>query len=77
MNATQATEATLNPSAWSAYGVTLNSRLLLGTAGYPSPQALHEAIVASGTEVSIKVGDFGDEPESRAILDDVLRRLGL
>lgn len=34
-------------------------------------------IVASGTEVSIKVGDFGDEPESRAILDDVLRRLGL
>ena len=46
-----ALNATLNPSAWHAYGVTLNSRLLLGTAGYPSPQALHEAIVASGTEV--------------------------
>ncbi|WP_338413967.1 thiazole synthase [uncultured Sphaerotilus sp.] len=41
----------LAPSPWTAYGVTLHSRLLLGTAGYPSPQALHEAIVASGTEV--------------------------
>lgn len=41
----------LAPSSWTAYGVTLHSRLLLGTAGYPSPQALHEAIVASGSEV--------------------------
>jgi len=32
-------------------GVTLASRFLLGTAGYPSPQVLREAIAASGTQV--------------------------
>ncbi len=32
-------------------GVTLASRFLLGTAGYPSPQILREAIAASGTQV--------------------------
>jgi thiazole synthase len=41
----------LAPSPWTAYGVTLHSRLLLGTAGYPSPQVLHDALVASGTQV--------------------------
>lgn len=33
------------------YGVKLTSRLLLGTAQYPSPQILAEAVRASGTEV--------------------------
>lgn len=32
-------------------GVPLRSRFLLGTAGYPSPQVLREAIAASGAEV--------------------------
>ena len=32
-------------------GECLRSRFLLGTAGYPSPQGLREAIVASGAEV--------------------------
>lgn len=32
-------------------GVTLTSRFLLGTAGYPSPQVLHDAIAASGAQV--------------------------
>lgn len=36
---------------WSAYGVQLSSRLLLGTAGYPSPQVLRDSIAASGTQV--------------------------
>jgi len=31
--------------------VPLQSRFLLGTAGYPSPQVLHESIVASGAQV--------------------------
>ena len=31
--------------------VPLQSRFLLGTAGYPSPQVLHDAIVASGAQV--------------------------
>ncbi len=33
------------------YGAELNSRLLLGTAGYPSPTVLTEAIETSGTEI--------------------------
>lgn len=36
---------------WSAYGHTLHSRLLLGSAGYPSPQVLGEAIAAAQTQV--------------------------
>lgn len=40
-----------NPDSWQVGGRTLNSRFLLGTARYPSPQVLHEALVASGTEV--------------------------
>ena len=33
------------------YGVDLSSRLLLGTARYPSPKVLADAIQASGAEV--------------------------
>lgn len=33
------------------YGVTLNSRLMLGTAQYPSPAILGQAVKASGAEV--------------------------
>ncbi len=36
---------------WQVGDVFLQSRFLLGTAGYPSPQVLREAIVASGTGV--------------------------
>ncbi|HMZ02898.1 MAG TPA: thiazole synthase [Burkholderiaceae bacterium] len=43
--------APAQPSGWSLYGVPLRSRLLLGTAGYPSPAVLREAIQASGTQV--------------------------
>ena len=37
--------------AWQVGDVTLNSRFLLGTAGYSSPQVLFEAIVAAQTQV--------------------------
>ena len=37
--------------AWSLYGTPLASRFLLGSAGYPSPQVLREAIAASGAQV--------------------------
>ena len=33
-------------SPWTVYGVPLRSRLLLGTAGYPSPETLRQAIEA-------------------------------
>ena len=36
---------------WSLYGVSLKSRLLLGTARYPSPQSLKESVASSGAEV--------------------------
>jgi len=38
-------------AVWSLHGVALDSRLLLGTAGYPSPQVLREAIAAAGAQV--------------------------
>jgi thiazole synthase len=36
---------------WTVDGVPLSSRFLLGTAGYPSPQILGDAIVTSGCSV--------------------------
>jgi thiazole synthase len=36
---------------WQVAGISLASRFLLGTAGYPSPEVLGQAIVASGAEV--------------------------
>ena len=38
-------------STWHIGDTPLTSRFLLGTAGYPSPQILREAIVASGSQV--------------------------
>jgi thiazole synthase len=37
--------------SWQIGETTLHSRFLLGTAGYPSPQVLREAIEASGSQV--------------------------
>ena len=47
----------MNPTrpGWAPYGVELHSRFLLGTAGYPSPQVLEDAIHASDAQV-ITVG---------------------
>jgi thiazole synthase len=42
-----------NPGSdtWRVGDITLNSRFLLGTARYPSPQVLRDAILAAGTQV--------------------------
>ena len=40
-----------DPDPFVLAGVTLQSRFLLGTAGYPSPAVLHRAIGASGAQV--------------------------
>ena len=40
-----------NHDAWTVYGTELHSRLLIGSARYPSPQVLRDAIVASGAQV--------------------------
>ena len=42
---------TIESKPWSVYGTCLRSRFLLGSAGYPSPQVLREAIAAAGTQV--------------------------
>ncbi|MBA2126787.1 thiazole synthase [Hyphomicrobium methylovorum] len=39
------------PKALSLYGTAVESRLLLGTAGYPSPAILEDAVKASGASV--------------------------
>jgi len=43
--------STSTPDSWLVGDTRLDSRFLLGTAGYPSPQVLAEAIVAAGTQV--------------------------
>ena len=59
---------------WTAYGETLTSRLMLGTAGYPSPTVLRDAITASGAGVvtvglrRMVAGDGGDN----AFLNELL-----
>ncbi len=45
------TAAKVDDDIWQVGDVTLHSRFLLGTAGYPSPQVLHEAIVAAQTQI--------------------------
>ena len=49
-------------SDWTVAGVTLRSRLMLGTARYPSPQVMAEAVQASGTQV-LTVGLRRQSPE--------------
>ena len=42
---------TMASSDFTLYGVTLRSRLMLGTSQYPSPAVLAEAVRASGAEI--------------------------
>lgn len=56
------------------YGTSLSSRLLLGTAGYPSPAVLAEAVAASGTDI-ITVSLRREGPEGAAFRD-LLGRAG-
>jgi len=48
---TPATSAASAVDTWSVGSVSLGSRFLLGTAGYPSPQVLHDALVVSGAQI--------------------------
>jgi thiazole synthase len=66
--------------SWTLYGRALRSRFLLGTAGYPSPDVLRQALHASGAQV-VTVGlkrtlaAAGDNGFVAAIRD-TLRELG-
>ena len=46
-----ATPLALAPSPWRVYGHALASRFLIGSAGYPSPAVLSQAVAASGAQV--------------------------
>lgn len=54
---------TAHSGTWQVAGTTLSSRLLLGTAHYPSLQVLADAVLASGTGV-LTVGLRRLQPES-------------
>jgi thiazole synthase len=41
----------MQTNQWQVYGQTLNSRLFIGTALYPSPKVMCDAIQALGVEV--------------------------
>ena len=51
------------PTPWTVGGTALQSRLLLGTSHYPSPQVLQHAVTASGCQV-LTVGLRRLQPES-------------
>jgi thiazole synthase len=53
----------MSATSWTVGGRTLNSRLLLGTSRYPSPQVLADAVAASGTQV-LTVGLRRLQPET-------------
>lgn len=55
MKMNEVTNNSLAGDAWRVGEVGLSSRFLLGTAGYPSPQVLADAIAASGAQI-ITVG---------------------
>ena len=54
-----------NPNTWSIGGRDLQSRLMIGSARYPSPDSMREAIVASGAEI-LTVSLRRENPELRA-----------
>jgi|GEM_PF-3790903 len=41
----------INTQPWTVYGTELNSRFFIGSALYPSPEIMQQAIRASGSEV--------------------------
>ena len=51
MNMNDAVAASVADDTWAVGDVRLASRFLLGTAGYPSPQVLADAIAASGAQI--------------------------
>ncbi len=55
--------AASDTATWQVAGTTLSSRMLLGTAHYPSLQVLADAVLASGTEV-LTVGLRRLQPET-------------
>ena len=60
------------------YDQNLGSRLMLGTARYPSPQILQDAIVASGAEiVTVSLRREADSERAGQKFWDIIREAGV
>ena len=66
---------TTDTSGWALGGTTFGSRLIMGTGGAPSLEALEAALVASGTELTT-VALRRLDPEAPGSVLDVLERVG-
>ena len=65
----------MSPDPWTVGGVTLASRVLLGTSRYPSLQALLDSVEASGTEmVTVAVRRIDLDGGGERAFSDALRR---
>lgn len=66
-----------NNDPWQLYGKTFQSRFLIGTALYPSPQSMHDAIKASGAEI-LTVSLRRQSPENKGgnTIWDFIKNLG-
>jgi len=64
------------PDAWVVDGVTMSSRVILGTGGMSSLESLRSALVASGADMAT-VAVRRVDPAGRGSLLDLLRDIGL
>lgn len=72
------TKTNSQTSPFEVYGETLSSRLLLGTAQYPSPQILASAVEASGAAiVTVSVRREGAAKKSGQQFWDLIKDLGV
>lgn len=70
-------EAGVDADTWTVGGLTLRSRVLLGTSRYPSLQSLLDAVDASGAElvtVSVRRVDLGAAGERESLLGALRQR---
>lgn len=67
-----------NSDTWTLYGQTFSSRLLIGSALYPSPKVMQDAITASGAEiVTVSLRRQSPEQQGGGGFWDQLRELNL
>ena len=68
----------MNTSSWKIGGETLHSRLFIGSALYPSPAIMEQAIVASKAEVvTVSLRRQGTEQGAGEQFWEIIRSLGL
>jgi thiazole synthase len=63
---------------WEIYGSRISSRLILGTARYPSPKILRDAIVSSATEiVTVSLRRQSPESQGGTAFWDIIKESGV